>query len=326
MSRIMNRQQIIKKIIPAMVAAPSAHNTQPWLFKVSNNEIVIERVLPRCLSASDRDGRQTYISLGCTAMNGLIAAANHGHGTQITYLPDSHAGIAIKLTLNNGPADNHLSPLLPAIFQRRTNRHPFTGQPLNTAEISALSAANNPNILLFSDPAQKTKIAELASQGTLTALAQPEFKAELARWVRNNWTRQPDGMPGYATGIPAPISIISPLLIKIFPVHRQASRETFRQINTASAIAVFVTARDAASDWIKTGLLLEQLWLEATAAGISAMPQAAAIEGSKEIRRQFNRLLQTDWLPQAILRLGHTVTPRSLRALPRRSVQDCLVN
>ncbi len=319
----MTRDEIIAKIIPAMVAAPSAHNTQPWQFAVQENEVVIRRQIDRCLDASDQVGREAYISLGCACMNGIVAAAVADLVTHVAYEVVGRETL-IHLTFSPGPVNKHLAGLASAIFQRRTNRAPFTKQPLTADEQAQLKATYEASVMLVQDEGQKKQLAQLVADGTFKALAEPGFKKELSQWVRHNWTRQADGMPGYATGIPAPLSLIAPLLVRVLPLHKQEAPVAREQINSAAAIAIFVTKEDEPTEWIKTGMRLEQLWLEVTKTGLVAMPQAAAIEADSGIRQHVQSLLQTDQLPQAMLRIGHSSTKQLPRALPRRSVQDCL--
>lgn len=77
------------------------------------------------------------------------------------------------------------------------------------------------------------------------------------------------------------------------------------------------------TDWIKSGQLLEQLWLEATTAGLAASPLVASIEAGEDTRSQLKQILNTDLLPQSLLRLGHA-RHQPLRAVPHRTVAECL--
>src|ERR1044071_5740294 len=70
------------------ILAPSSHNTQPWKFAVSRDEIAIFVNKDRWLRIADPDQRELYASVGCALENLLIAAEHFGYGCQLTYFPE----------------------------------------------------------------------------------------------------------------------------------------------------------------------------------------------------------------------------------------------
>ena len=124
-------------------------------------------------------------------------------------------------------------------------------------------------------------------------------------------------------GIPAPVSLIAPIMVRFAPIHKQEGPKTRQQMISSSAIAIVTSTTDTPTDWLKAGQLLEQLWLEATAANLAAAPLVAAIEAGDAIRAKLKEALNITRLPQSILRFGHS-SESLLRATPRRSVEDCL--
>lgn len=318
-------KKVLDSMLQAAVIAPSAHNTQPWQFIVKGDQLEVYVDQSRCLPASDPINRQAYLSVGCALMNCVVAAAEQEYDVTTSLLPDSNdVRFAARLTIKKGLVDEPLAQLATYIGPRRTDRSPYDGKDLTETEQQLMPTLHNSHVLLVSDKEQKDKIAALSHEGTFTALGQREFKNELAHWVRNNWTKQKDGMPGYATGIPAPLSLIAPLLVRILPLHKQEAIVAQRQISTASSIVVIVTAGDKPIDWLQSGMVMERLWLEATRAEVAVMPQTALIEGSAEVRQGLQQVLKSDRVPQAVLRMGHSTLSTRPRELPRRSVEDCL--
>lgn len=316
---------VLDKMLAAAVIAPSAHNTQPWQFASKNTELEVYLQQDRCLPASDPTSRQAYLSVGCAIMNAVVAAAAQGYHAYTALLPDdSNKQLAARLTITASNADKQIAQLERNLQTRRTDRSPYDKQPLTETELQAMPSLHESSVVVVHSIDQIKRIAELSYEGTYTALEKSAFKKELAQWVRNNWTKKSDGMPGYATGIPAPLSLIAPLLVKVLPLHKQEAPVAKEQINSASAIAVVVTAGDEPLDWLQAGMVMERLWLEATEAGVAVMPQTALIEGSIAVRQKLQQLLQTSRLPQAVLRLGHSTLSALPRELPRRTVNDCL--
>lgn len=322
---ILKMMNIVRDVVPPAILAPSAHNTQPWLFRVSNNSLAIFVDWRRHLEVSDPTCRELYISLGCAIFNAKVAAAYSGFSASLTYFPsgEEKGQPAARLDFVAGGADSRLASLLPAIVKRRTNRSMYDGQPLTDAMRQDLHGVQNSNVIHIEDRGAIAKLAEISAAATYSTLSRPDFKRELSKWVRNSFTRRPDGMPGYAMGMPAAASLLAPVMVRIAPIHKQEAPKVQKQIESTSAVAVIVTSADTPTDWLKAGEWLEQLWLEATAANLAAAPLAAAIEAGEDFRRRVQETVGTNQFPQAILRLGRSAG-HDLKATPRRSVADCL--
>lgn len=321
---------VVQRLLPSAVLAPSAHNTQPWQFRVSQSalEFFVDR--RRHLAVSDPAHRQLFISLGCAIENAAVAARYFGYEPQLRYFPDGQSEElpVARLTINadqRAQGNESTHELFSAIGQRRTDRTLYDAQPLTAAEHKHLPASTAPNLIFIEDRAAITALAQLTAQATEATLSRHDFKAELSHWVRHNWTRQPDGMPGYAMGIPAAVSLLAPLMVRFVPIHKQEGPKTRQQIESASAVAVIATSTDTPADWLNSGQLLEQIWLEATAAGLATAPLVAAVEAGAGIRAQLQETLRINLFPQSILRVGHS-KQTNLRPTPRRTVEDCLRN
>lgn len=131
-------------------------------------------------------------------------------------------------------------------------------------------------------------------------------------------------MPGYAMGMPAAVSFIAPLLVRIAPIHTQEAPKVRQQVESASAIAVISSSNDTKEEWMESGRILQRLWLEATAAGLAASPVTAAIEAGGDTRQTIRKTTKSSLWPQAILRIGHN--GEVLRASPRRTVAEILTH
>lgn len=322
---MLKTMDIVRDVLPPVILAPSAHNTQPWSFRVSNNSLAIFVDWRRHLEVSDPIRRELYISLGCAIFNAKVAAAHNGFNTRLAYSPsgEDKTQPAAKLDLTSGNADVHLASLFPAIAKRRTDRTIYDGRPFTEDERESLHTARNPNVILLENRQAISKLAEISAGATYSTLARPDFKRELSRWVRNSFTRRPDGMPGYAMGMPAAASLLAPVMVRIAPIHKQEAPRVQKQTESSSAVAIITAPGDTPENWLEAGQALEQIWLEATMANLAAAPLAAAIEAGEDFRRRVQETVGTNQLPQAILRLGRSAG-HDLKATPRRSVADCL--
>lgn len=321
----MKRSDIVDNILPSVTLAPSAHNTQPWLFSVQDNRIDVYADQSRRLQVSDPTDRQLYVSLGCTITNARVAAAHQGHRLDVQYFPEGEGleAVAARLTLIPDGSVSPASDLFQAISTRRSDRALYDSQPLTEEEKSKIPALSRSGTAVVSEQQQLNALAAVIGQGSFETLSRKDFREELSHWVRSNWTRKPDGMPGYAMGIPAPITPLLPWAVKILPIHKQEQTNTAKQARSASLMVIITSPQDNPRHWMQSGELFEQIWLEAEAAGLAAAPLAAAVEAGEPFRRRTQSIIQSQYLPQAALRIGHS--PRkNLKASPRRSVSDCL--
>ena len=86
-------------LVAAGVIAANPHDTQPWLFAVSDDAIEIYADTSRNLGAMDAYFRELHLGLGCAIENMLTAAGANGYAAQLETAP----GSLIDLTERNGP-------------------------------------------------------------------------------------------------------------------------------------------------------------------------------------------------------------------------------
>src|SRR5271169_1472689 len=72
------------KLVRAAILAASPHNTQPWLFKVSNSTIELHIDPRRNVGALYPYLREEHIGMGCALENLLLAAAAKGNAAAAT--------------------------------------------------------------------------------------------------------------------------------------------------------------------------------------------------------------------------------------------------
>ena len=88
----------IRQMIRCAIMAPSGNNTQPWLFKISNDAIKIMPDMSRRLPVADRDDRELFISLGAALENILIAAPQFGFNAEYEVIDSESDKILIHIT------------------------------------------------------------------------------------------------------------------------------------------------------------------------------------------------------------------------------------
>jgi nitroreductase len=319
---------LIGHVIPSAILAASAHNTQPWKFKVIGNTVDVLVDWDRHLAVSDPSLRELYISIGCAITNILVAAKYWDYKPELTYFPEGEnkkSPVARIVCNKTNHSSNSINAVLfTAIVNRRTDRNTYDKQLLTNDEKKALPTINNEGVILLEDKDKIDKIAKLTEEATIRTLSRKDFKEELSHWVRNNWTSQHDGMPGYAMGIPAPLSLLGSIMVRLAPIHKQEGPKTKEQMNSSSAVIIIGSETDSLVNWVKSGQTMEQVWLEATAIGLSVAPLIASVEAGKDTRSKLKKILGTNLSPQSILRIGHT-HHKPLRSSPRRTLEECLI-
>lgn len=323
----MQRMDITQDIIRPMTLAPSAHNTQPWKLAVNGGAVDVYVDWSRHLDVSDPTQRQLYVSLGCAIENGVVAAEHVGFSCAVSYFPEGEDKDkpAARLTFTRSPVGPaNVNTLFAAIPRRRNDRSRYDSKPLTDAERSVLKTAQDTNVVFIEDDVKRSELAEVSAKGTWETLSRKDFKTELSQWVRSSLTKQHDGMPGDAMGMPAPIALIAPFVAKNAPIHKMQTPEVKKQIATSAAVAIITTSEDTNVARMQAGQMLERLWLEAAAAGLAASVIAAAIESGETVRSQLRTVINTQHYPQTMLRIGHSKA-KHLKPTPRRTVNECLV-
>ena len=74
-------------LVRAAILAASPHNTQPWLFKITNSSIELYLDPKRNVGALDPYLREEHIGMGCALQNLLLAAAANGYQATVTTFP-----------------------------------------------------------------------------------------------------------------------------------------------------------------------------------------------------------------------------------------------
>jgi hypothetical protein len=310
------------------VLAPSSHNTQPWLFRVSGNEVALYADRSRGLPVVDPDDRELVISCGAALFQLRIALRHFGCAVTADLAPDPTDPdllARVRLSGSHEPTDEEHA-LFAAIARRRTTRLPFADRPLSADLITALAAAAAQEgawLSLLKSPRLRNRAADLVAQGDRLQMTDQHFRRELAAWLRPNRSRRDDGMPGMALGFGDIMSAVGPLVVRTFDLGEGRAARNRELALCSPALAVLGTAGDGPVDWLAAGQALARVLLRAEVEGVTASFLNQPIE-VPELRAPLQALAGASGHPQLLLRLGYKPTT-ALRATPRRSVEDVLI-
>jgi len=312
------------ELIRMATLAASSHNTQPWIFSITPDAILIRADLDRRCPVVDPDDAHLHKSLGCAAENMVQAAVTQGIAPNVTV--DAASGeVTVELDQRIAPGAN---PLSDAILARQCTRTAYDGTPISSDQLATLEEAGtlgSARCLILTDTERLHGVAEFVTRGNLAQLDDTRFRRELVSWIRFNpaaalSTR--DGLAGRATGQPAvPTWFGTALQRLLLKADKQAGLDADRLASSAG-VAVIVTNGNEVTDWVDAGRAYQRFALQAEAFDIRTAFVNQPIEVTG-LRPEFESWLGlTDKRAQLAVRFGHGPrTPNSLR----RPVDDVTV-
>jgi hypothetical protein len=305
-------------LVRQAVLAPSSHNTQPWLFRVSESAIDLLADRTRALPVNDPVDRELTISCGCALMNLRASAASRGSRLQVQLCPDTEepdwlASASIAAEMGAVSTEAVLSEF---IEHRRTYRKRFSAREVEPAAVDRLvEAANEEGAWLrplLSEPARQ-QAAMLVAEGDAAQWANPSWRRELAAWMHPR--RRGDGLT-----VPALAAPLAQIVIRSFDMGGGVGAKDRELAEASPLLAVLGTSGDHPRDWLLAGQALERVLLLACQQGLQASYLNQPIQVAS-LRPKLQNLVGGGF-PQILLRLGFPL--EGIPAAPRRPVEDVI--
>ncbi|MFI6243196.1 Acg family FMN-binding oxidoreductase [Micromonospora sp. NPDC050795] len=279
--------------------APSIHNTQPWRWRLSSNELHLYLDHSRGLEITDPDSRLAVLSCGAALHHALVSLAAAGWHTLVARMPDpAHPDYLARVRL-----DQRI-PVTPAavrhqqtIALRHTDRRPVVSDPVAADKLHSIvtaveSAGAHLHLL---QPDQVYDLATAVDHAQRTEADEVAWQAELAYWTGG--TRPlGTGIPDSAIGDRAPQTTVPG---RDFGHYGDLPISEAHE--NAATFAILYGPEDGKLDWLRAGEGLSAAWLCATELGVSVLPLSATIEVAVT-REHLRRLLADLGHPQLVLR------------------------
>ncbi|HET8851637.1 MAG TPA: hypothetical protein VFN02_03860 [Ktedonobacteraceae bacterium] len=328
-------------LVRAAILAANPHNTQPWLFQVTQSQINLFADRRRTIGAIDPFLREMHTGLGCALENLLLAAAANGYSAQVTLLPDP-ADETWVARVDLAPGPTVISDLYPVIPQRHTNRYPYdTGRPMAGATLDALSAlGNDPEVRVFwfASSQMRKPVGDLLVEAAHALVADKTQDGDSARWYRATWQdlqQHRDGITLDAAGLPDWKRAIGKMLP---PASQEQQDSTFlqntaEQAQTAGSFGLLAIrdVQDRAQQ-LRAGRVWERMHLWVTKEGLAMQPlnqvvERAAREAVLGTTTHFGNALAAlvgdpAWLTLLAFRIGYST--HDGRRSPRRGVDEVM--
>jgi nitroreductase len=316
----------LERAVESALRAPSPYNTQPWLFRLIDETLELHADMRRARPIADPDNRELYLACGAALENMRITLRHLGREPDVALLPDParpqlvarvRAGAVRHPTL----ADARFFTAIP---QRRSSRAHFYGRPIPLGVAPSLAQAvegTGASLRYLYSECSHDALAEIITFADRIQAHDTQFRLELATWLRGNQTDRPDGMPGFAFGLSAPMAALAPLALHALSWDSMRVVRDDELAREAPLLGVLLAREDQPRDWIRAGQGMERALLFAASQGLASGVMNQAIQ-VPEARERVRRLLNTTSWPLAILRFGFgPETP----ATPRRAVADVLI-
>lgn len=310
-----------RQLISAAVAAPSVHNTQPWLFRIDGHRVHVFADATRQLTAQDVDGRAMYMSCGAALLNVRLAIAHFGFSETTTVLPNSADLTHVATVDVRGPAKptGMIDELFSAIPLRHTNRMPYEDRPVPPAVVAALSEAAAQEGATFypvNDSAERRRLVDLIHDADSSQSS--DILAESQQWTAVDATR-PDGIPAESLG-PLPKQPSTPY--RDLAPGRTVSGRGFAVFEQDPTLGVLTTPEDDRHAWVIAGQALQRVLLAATVEGLVATFANQPLE-APALRWLVRDPDQPIGYPQMLFRIGYAP---AAPATPRRPIDDVILS
>jgi hypothetical protein len=338
-------------LVHSAILAASPHNTQPWLFRVTDGRVELYADTRRNLGMFDPYLREMYIGLGCAVENMMLTAAAQGYKVELnlepgvlTRIPERPEPVLTgSLALTFGTAEK--SSLQQAIARRHTNRAGYDlSRPLSTEILGKLAnlAQDEPDVKLFlyTGETERKRVGEVLVEATKTIVSDQQMEEDSQRWIRNRWPdvqKYRDGLTLDCMGMPRLLVAAA----KIMPPFSQKSTGKYWLDQTREVHAVksplfgMIAVRDRydRAQNLRAGRVWQRIHLWATTQGLGAQPVNQPME-VVDRERTLNRAPQMAqvlagitgdpaWQATFSFRMGYPTAeaPPS----PRRPVEDVIV-
>ncbi|WP_420710853.1 Acg family FMN-binding oxidoreductase [Streptomyces sp. NRRL S-118] len=305
------------------VLAPSMHNAQPWRFRwqPDTGVLLLDMDPSRAMPRTDPAGRGLHVGCGAALFDLRVAAAHSGWTARVRLLPDA-AGTRVlaALTFVRPAEEPDLDLLHPAIRRRRTNREPFTSEPVAPELRDGLCAAARAEGAHLSFPGTwhlETVLELIASAEAAEALS-PAVREEIARWTASGDAKgRTDGIPASAFG---PRRYDGRAPVRDFAIGSRPRERSSAIFERLPSLAVLETHGDTPADWLMAGQAMQRVLLQATLDGLATTLNSQAVEWPA-LRWALRDPLSSEGHPQMVIRLGYgpEVPPT-----PRRPVSEVL--
>jgi nitroreductase len=316
---------LVEHLAHMATRAPSVHNTQPWRLVVTDGVVQVRADRTRQLAVIDPVGRQLSMSCGALVHHLVVASRAAGLDVEVELLPDDRdPDLVARVAISVGDHEASRADVsaAEAILHRSTHRRRFRDGKVDPTALEALRrVVEDQGVALgFLRDEDRVPLDALLERAERELLADESYQRELNAWVfdPDREGERDDGIPvqaldggfGRAEDLPGR---------RFLP---GGSSEHLLVAPEHPAAVVLTTPGDAHLDWVRCGMALSALLLEAERHGLVVQPLGQVTDVAAE-RALLRHELGLVGVPQLVLRVGRAVEAVGLLT-PRRPVDRVL--
>jgi len=338
-------------LVRAAILAASPHNTQPWLFKVSDSRIELYLDARRNVGALDPYLREAHIGLGCALENLMLAAAAEGYTASATISAGKLEPLAAEpkpqlvARVDLAVGERSATELYEAISQRHTNRSLYDPKrPLPADFVQTLLGLTKDEtdvrLLLFTDEAERGKIVAISSAANAEIYSDPQVIHDTEPWIRSKWKsvqKFRDGLTIDSFGLP-PVTTAAAKMMTAGMLRRvvaAAAKDGYSKLMSSAPLIGMIAVRDRydGEQNLRAGRIWQRGHLLATSRGIAGRPCNEAVEmvdHERALGREPKRMGllaeiigDAAWQPTFVFYMGYSTL--AARASPRRNVREVVI-
>ena len=315
-------------LVHAATLAASPHNTQPWLFRLTDGAVELHADMTRALGAMDPLRREMFVGLGCALENMAIAGRARGYAVDVrppAIGADSTLVATVVLTPAATAADAATLALYDAIPRRVTNRGAYADLRLPAglaAALVALNAVPTLHVGVVESTADRAAFAEGTVAATAAIIADEEMLLSSDRWYRHTKADIDEHRDGITIDAQTALNPTLRGLSKTFPrpdaktsgdYWLKQTRDV--QVGTVSAFVVLATpALNDPQQRLDAGRFHQRLHLWLIANGLDAQPvnqmaerrdRESQLQLSPDFGTRLAAYVPTGWHAQMLVRVGY---------------------
>lgn len=321
-------RSILRDAVALAVRAPSIHNTQPWLWRLSSDRIDLYADPSRQLAVVDPIRRGLLVSCGAALAQARWALINAGWQPTETLLPDpsNRDHLATLEIAEHSEVTAEVQWLVDAAWRRRTDRRPFRPVPVAETVISTLrQAAEAEGAMLqhVTRPDDRLELAVAVGEADSAEATDPAYVAEMQRWTGRS-SDDVDGVP--TSAVPDLPHRQADVALRGFAVKAPGTLDVAQPAAVEHpSLLVLATRGDSDADRLRAGEALVRVLLTAAKVDLAVSPYTQPLEvpGPAHVLR---RLLSGVGVPQMVLRVGWAQEGRPLKLTPRRPLDDVIID
>ncbi|MDS1114693.1 Rv1355c family protein [Gordonia westfalica] len=277
----------LELITHAASRAPSAGNQQPWRISVDDDTVTIALDRSRT-SALDVGHRASAVAVGAALHNARVAAASRGVLDDIEIVGDDQTVLGrVRLKgVGAGVRAPEYERDLRALLARSTRRGPGDGSPLGDDDLIRLTDVAD---------TEATRLVPLADRTGLATFASISDRSDRARFLTPELHREMfaelTADPTAGAGIDIASLDLPPAMAGMIDVLRRADvmslldewgggaalgADAAARVRTASGILLLVQRGRTPADYLRAGLVVQQLWTTAEQLGYAVHPMTPA--------------------------------------------------